>query len=137
MAANAASVTTYQSVEAADGLSPPDSTIVEKTAIGPLTVPYGTRDAITDKLINNGMKMADFSGEIGRGRYYSLKTFRSLDVPKRNPFDRALIKEVLYYIAAVARKPTSGGGDRRSSRRRSGGRRTRRQPRNTLALRKI
>jgi len=129
MAADAASVTTYQSVESANDWSPPNSTIVEKTATSPLPVPYGTRDAITDKLINDGMKMADFCGERHHNRYYSLKTYRSLESPKRNPFDRAQIKEVLYYIATVTRKSARNvrGGHRRTRRNR-----TRRQTRQVL-----
>lgn len=122
MAANAASVTTYQSTESDDEWFAPESTIVVKTANTPLVVPYGSRDAITNKLIYNGMKMVDFSNEREHNRYYTFNTFRSLDLPKRNPFDRTLIKEVLYYVATVARKSTGG---RQTSRNRHSRRRLR------------
>ena len=136
---DAASVTTYDSVESVDAWVPPETTIVEKRAAAPLVVPYGTRDALTDRLIRNGMRMADFSNERARGRFYTEKSFKSLDRPQRNPFDRSLINEVLYYVAAIARKAGGCSGRRgghRDTRRRSRGRRqTRRQTRHNWTRR--
>ena len=104
------SVTTLNSSTSVESWTPPDekvSIIIEEQ---PITVPRGTRDAITNKLIYNGMFMADFSGERGHGRYYTRKTYRSLDIPRRNPFTRALIKEVIYYTASVSTKSVTRGG---------------------------
>lgn len=132
-AADDNSITTYSPTVSVESWEPPDSQLEEKTAPAPLSVPYGTRNVITNKLIYQGMKMANFAGERDRGRFYTRKTFESLEVPKRNPFDRATIKEVLYYTASIAPKAGHGGrysrrgrgrGSRRSLGRGSGRRRS-------------
>jgi len=119
--ANNETVTTLNSVDSVESWTPPDRDLVEITAAAPLSVPYGSRDAITNKLIRQGMQMADFSGERGRGRYYTRKTYKSLNVPKRNPFNRRPIGGVLYYVASITpRVPRPKGGSTRNQRRRRG-----------------
>ena len=104
------SVTTLNSNASVESWHPPDDTVMVTVAIQPLVVPRGTRDAITNKLILNGMAMADFSGERTHGRYYTRKTYKSLDFPRRNPFTRALIEDVIYYTASVPPKSVIRGG---------------------------
>lgn len=119
------SITTYNVSNSDEPWEPEHAQITEKIAPAPLSVPYGTRNVITNKLIYEGMKMADFAGERNRGRFYTRKTFKSLEIPKRNPFDRATIKEVLYYVASIA--PKAGRGGRYSRSRRGLGRSRRRR----------
>jgi len=110
--ADNASVTTFTSVNSNESWVPEDDHVLIKSSTAPLPVPYGTRDVITDKLIYTGTRMAEFSGERKRGRFYTRKTYMSLNTPKRNPFNRKPISEVLYYTAAITPRDVSKKGGR-------------------------
>ena len=111
---------------------PEQAEIVEHD-LDSLPVPSGTRDSVSYKLIREGMPMADFDGERRQKRYYTLKTYKTLDHPKRNPYTRGRITSVDYYRARITHKNDQedrflGGRARqtgRRTRRRRGARRTR------------
>ena len=104
----------------------PEQAEIAEHDLDSLPVPSGTRDSVSYKLIREGMPMADFDGEREQKRYYTLKTYKTLDHPKRNPYTRGRITSVDYYRARITHKNDLEGLPRIGGRARRTGRRTRR-----------
>lgn len=135
MSVNSDTLTTFNpNDENAMDIWIPEAVEIAEQDLDSLPVPSGTRDSVSYKLIREGMPMADFDGEREQKRYYTLKTYKSLDKPKRNPYTRGVITSVDYYKARISHRndqedPLRHGGRARrrarQTRRRRGARRTR------------
>ena len=92
---------------------------------GPRDIPKDTVDLIYQMPITEGMKMVDFHGEYGHGRYYPLEVYTALKTPRLNPVTREPIKEedVIQYTAHIV--PKAGGLRTKRTKRTKRTRRTR------------
>ncbi len=76
----------------------------------PLSVPFGSENAVLFTPIEDGNALVNFHGESDIGRYYKKESFNSLPKPRLNPFTRKPItrKNIKYHTAKLE------GGKRRS-----------------------
>jgi hypothetical protein len=76
----------------------------------PLSVPFGSENAVLFAPIEDGDALVNFHGESDIGRYYKKESFNLLPKPRLNPFTRKPItrKNIKYHTAKLE------GGKRRS-----------------------